>query len=147
MMKKRRFILLLCAMMLFSVYACNKNEQDSPKISQMNPMEIENVSAAIQDLSPSGATLLIKDTNATPYIYGEWFCIEEEKNGEWYEMETITDHYSFNEMGYLVNQDNEVKFVMNWSGIYGELLPGSYRILKQADHQYFSIPFSIEAVS
>ena len=38
--------------------------------------DINNVSISIYDVSNSGATIIIKDTNKTPYVYGSWYKIE-----------------------------------------------------------------------
>ena len=108
---------------------------------------IENVSISISDISLTGATIIIKDTNKTPYTYGQWYKIEKEINGKWYEVKTVIKDYGFNEIGYLPDENNEVKFVINWEWLYGELPLGSYRILKQVNDKYISIQFGIAETS
>ena len=97
--------------------------------------DVDNVSIKISDISTKGATITIKDTNKTPYTYGAWYKIEKQENGEWKEVEPIIDNYGFNSMGYLVDKNNEVKFVINWEWLYGILPLGSYRILKKVNNQ------------
>lgn len=104
---------------------------------------VKNVSAEIFDISPTGATIIIKDRNTKPYIYGEWYKLEKEKNGKWIEVEAIIDNYGFNAIGYSVDENKEVKFLINWEWLYGELPQGNYRILKQVEDNYLVIPFSI----
>ena len=41
----------------------------------------KNVSMSIFDISSTGATIIIKDTNVTPSLYGEWYKIE--KRDRW----------------------------------------------------------------
>jgi len=109
--------------------------------------EVENVSIKISDISTKGATITIKDTNKTPYTYGAWYKIEKQENSKWKEVEPIIDNFGFNLMGYTVDKNNEVKFVINWEWLYGELPLGSYRILKEINKQYISIEFGIATTS
>jgi len=109
--------------------------------------EVENVSINISDISLTSATLIIKDTNNSPYTYGEWYKIEKQIDGNWYELKTKKKDYVFNEIGYLPDKNNEVKFVIDWKELYGELALGSYRILKQVDNQYISIEFGVASTS
>ena len=105
--------------------------------------KVENVSASISNISLTGATITIKDTNTTKYTYGEWYIIQKNVEGKWYNIPTKVKEYGFNSIGYNVDKNNEVKFVINWEWLYGELPLGSYRILKESHNKYISIPFSI----
>lgn len=108
---------------------------------------VENVSISISDISLTGATITIKDTNKKPYVYGEWYRIEKEDNGEWFALETKIQNYGFNDLGYEVGKNNEVKFVIDWQELYGELPLGSYRIVKQVNNQYIYVDFGIATTS
>lgn len=109
--------------------------------------DVDNVSIRISDISLTGATITIKDTNETPYVYGEWYKIQKQVNGVWEDLETLIDNYEFNDIGYEVDNNKEVKFVIDWKWLYGELQLGSYRILKQVDNKYISIEFNIATTS
>lgn len=111
------------------------------------PSELENVSISISNISLTGSTIIIKDTNENPYTYGDWYKIEKQIDDKWYEVETIVDNYGFNEMGYLPDKNNEVKFVIDWETLYGELPLGNYRILKLANDEIISIEFGIAETS
>jgi len=117
------------------------------KESKYKISELENVSIDIYDISLTGATIVIKDTNENPYTYGDWYRLEKQVGGKWYEVNTIIDNFGFNAIGYLPNKDNEVKFVIDWEWLYGELPLGSYRILKEAGNKYISIEFDIATTS
>lgn len=130
-----------------SKFICATVNVAENKKSTYNATEIENVGISIFDISPTGATIIIKDTNKNPYTYGEWYKIEKETDGKWHDVKTIIDNYSFNDLGYLVDKNNEVKFVIEWKWLYGELPLGSYRILKQVNNQYISIEFGIATTS
>lgn len=105
--------------------------------------EVENVNVTISDISLTGATITIKDTNESKYLYEEWYVIEKEIDGKMYSIPTKVKDYGFNSKGYSVDENNEVKFVIDWEWLYGELPQGSYRIIKKSHDKYISIPFSI----
>ena len=105
--------------------------------------EVENVSMTISDISLTGATITIKDTNESKYTYEEWYVIEKEIDGKMYSIPTKVKDYGFNSIGYTVDENNEVKFVIDWEWLYGELTQGNYRIIKKSHDKYISIPFSI----
>lgn len=123
---------------------------DEVKETSYTPTEIENVSVSISDISLTGATIVIKDTNKKQNTYTDWYVIEKEANGKWYQLETKEKDYGFNDMAYLPNENNEVKFVIDWEWLYGELSQGSYRILKKVNDgsaKIISIEFGIATTS
>lgn len=144
-MKKVIFTIILFLSCLITLAGCNKKEQYNE--SDYEITTIENVSIDIYDISLTGATLIIKDMNEEPYVYGEWYMLQKEEKGKWYNVETIIEDYGFNEMGYLVDENNEVKFVINWEWLYGKLPQGCYRILKEVNHQYIAVDFCIATTS
>lgn len=132
--------LLIIVGIIFLVAKSNSEEID---VNVYAISEVENVSASISDISLTGATITINDTNATKYTYGEWYVIQKEENGKWYNLQTKVKEYGFNSIGYEVDEKNEVKFVVDWKWLYGELPQGSYRIIKESHNKYISIPFGI----
>lgn len=129
------------------VLELNENNEWERPATNKTINKIKNVSAEIFDISPTGATIIIKDTNIKPYVYGEWYKLEKEENGKWTEVESIINNYGFNAIGYTVDKNKEVKLVINWEWLYGNLSHGSYRILKQVEDSYLSIPFAIATTS
>ena len=144
-MKKSLFLFLIAALILGALSGCNSKTKKQSKQAESSYLitEVENVSATIDDISPTGATIVITDKNKEQYTYGEWYQIEKEENGKWVELETKIDNYGFNEIGYLVDDHDQVKFVIDWEWLYGTLSDGSYRIVKQVGQQYIAIPFGI----
>ena len=108
---------------------------------------IDNILTNISDISLTGATITITDNNKIPYIYGEWYKIEKEENGKWEELEPVAKNYGFNDIAYEVNENHEIKFVINWENLYGNLSQGSYRIVKEVNKEYIYIPFDIATTS
>lgn len=128
-------------------YTCAHIKFTENKKSTYTITKIDNITTNITDISLTGATIIIKDTNKTPCTYGQWYKIEKQVNGIWYEVKPIIDNYVFNDIGYVRDKNNEVKFIIDWEWLYGELTQGSYRILKQVDNKYISIEFGIATTS
>ena len=135
-MKKRIVFLFVLAILT----GCAEQPIPSTQIQQT---QVENVTIQISDISPSGATLVITDTNPEPYVYGEWFKLQKEVNGQWQDVPPVVDNYGFHEIGYLPNDKGEVTFVINWEWLYGKLPAGTYRIFKEVNRQEIFIEFQI----
>ena len=105
--------------------------------------QVENVTIQISDITPTGATVTITDTNEAPYLYGEWYKIQRLTNDGWQDLPTVIDNYGFHLMGYIPDKNGEVKFAINWEWLYGTLPPGAYRIFKEVNRQEISIEFQI----
>ena len=105
---------------------------------------IKNVSINISNVSPSGATVVIKDTNKNPYKYEEWYEIETKISNKWVKVNPVIKEYGFNLVEYNVNENNEVEFKIDWEWLYGKLEPGNYRLLKCVNNKYIGVEFSIK---
>ena len=93
--------------MLYNTYICHEYKMPQIKLkgtkfncslindeaSKYIGTNIKNVSISISDISLTGATIIIKDTNEQPYTYGEWYKIEQQINGKWYELKPIIDNF------------------------------------------------------
>ena len=146
MKKSIKIILIVIGILLIVLGIIVLVTRSDSKLKEVNvyaTSEVENVSATISDISLTGATITIKDRNSTKYTYGEWYVIQKEENGKWYNISTKVKEYGFNSIGYEVDENNEVKFVIEWEWLYGKLPQGSYRIIKESHNKYISIPFNI----
>ena len=113
------------------------------KESAYQPDSATNVTMTVSNVTPAGAVVTIQDANPEPFVYGEWFCIEREKDGVWYEVKTKISNYGFNEIGWLTDEHGELTMDTDWEWLYGSLPAGHYRILKQAGTQIISAEFSV----
>ena len=145
---------LLC---LFTVAICcqivgcsNKTENENEKQKE----EVENVSMAIKEgtLTKTGATIIITDKSNIRYVYGEEFRIDRKENDNWTE---LIGTPNFNEPAYYVNSNGILELEQDWSGIYGDLKKGEYRLVKsifpdldksitEDDKLYIFVEFVIE---
>lgn len=128
-------------------FACTHINIKERKESTYVVTYVENVNISISNISPTGATITIKDTNNKPYTYGEWYVIEKQINDKWYKVDTIIDNYGFTSIGYTPNKNNELKIIIDWEWLYGKLTLGNYRILKKAGTKHISVEFSISKTS
>ncbi len=143
-MKKIISLVIALACVALLLVACsNKSSDQVDKDSAYLPTEIENVSIRIFDVSSSGATVILKDTNEEPFLYGEWYSVEKYDGGQWTEVEPIIENYGFTMIGYIPDENDEVKFEINWEWLYGKLPEGSYRLIKSVDNKYISVSFDI----
>ena len=84
-----------------------------------------------ETLSTKGATFILKNTTDDEYSYGDPYTIEEFKNGNWKEIDTLTgEPQSWNDILYNLKSKEEKEININWSFGYGELKRGTYRIVK-----------------
>jgi hypothetical protein len=107
------------------------------------PTEVNNVGINISNVSSTGATIKIKDTNKYPHYYGYDYIIEKKVNDVWKEVTPITDDIAFSSDALLPNDHGEIEFVVDWESVYGELTSGSYRLLKNIGNKYISVEFSL----
>ena len=106
------------------------------------PTGAANVTMTLSDVTPTGAVVNIQDSSPEPFVYGEWFVIEREKDGGWYEVRTKITNYGFNEIGWLTDH-GKLTMTVDWEWLYGELPGGHYRILKQAGTELISAEFTV----
>ena len=96
-------------------------------------------------LTKSGATIIITDDNEIKYTYEEYYKLEKRIDHMWYELK-LREDVVFNEMGYLVDDNNELEMDIDWSKTYGNLTSGKYRIIKRiydGEYKYFSVEFDL----
>ena len=133
---------LIVFLFVFSLLTgCGERPTQPTQTQQTTP--VENVTIQISDISPTGATVILTDTNTEPYVYGEWYKIQRKTEGGWQDVPPVIDNYGFHEIGYLPNDKGEVTFVINWEWLYGTLPAGTYRMFKQVNFQEITIEFTI----
>lgn len=130
-------------------YISSKNYATVNLIPDNNEYGLANVIMNVKDdsVSKSGATIVITDKNKIKYVYEEYYKLEKDIDNVWYELKPNSDYYNFNNMGYVVNDDDTLEMNIDWSKTYGNLSSGKYRILKRVyddgEYHYFSAEFEI----
>ena len=130
---------LIAFLLIFAAVLCGCAGE-----STCQPGEVPNVTMTVSDVTPAGATVTIQDDNPEPFVYGEWFQIQREKDGVWYDVKTRISNYGFNEIGWLTDENGELTMTVDWEWLYGKLPAGHYRLLKQAGPQIIGAEFTVE---
>ena len=149
-MKKELLIKIILIVLIFGglIYYLNSlNNAKVTLIKDNNEYTLKNVTMNIKEntLTKSGATIIIKDNNKVKYTYEEYYKLEKRIDHIWYELKPSGD-VLFNEMGYLVDDNNELEMNIDWSKSYGNLTSGKYRIIKRiydGEYKYFSVEFDL----
>ena len=149
-MKKELLIKIILIVLIFGglIYYLNSlNNAKVTLIKDNNEYTLKNVTMNIKDntLTKSGATIIITDNNKVKYTYEEYYKLEKRIDHIWYELKPSGD-VLFNEMGYLVDDNNELEMNIDWSKSYGNLTSGKYRIIKRiydGEYKYFSVEFDL----
>ena len=90
---------------------------------------------SLKNISPTGATLVFDQYDAEApkgeLSYGEDYVIEVLKDGKWEEAPiTVEGDYAFIGIGYNLPCEKISEKEIDWHWLYGELVPGEYRIGK-----------------
>ena len=131
------------------IYYLNSLNNASVTLNKDNEeYTLEGVTMKLKDntLTKSGATIIITDNNEIKYTYEEYYKLEKRIDHIWYELKSKGDAV-FNEMGYLVDDNNELEMNIDWSKTYGNLTSGKYRIVKRiydGEYKYFSVEFDLQ---
>ena len=149
-MKKELLIKIILIVLIFGglIYYLNSlNNAKVTLIKDNNEYTLKNVTMNIKEntLTKSGATIIITDNNKVKYTYEEYYKLEKRIDHIWYELKPSGD-VLFNEIGYLVDDNNELEMNIDWSKTYGNLTSGKYRIIKRiydGEYKYFSAEFDL----
>ena len=149
-MKKELLIKIILIVLIFGGLIYYLNSLNNAKvilIKDNNEYTLKNIIMKIKDntLTKSGATIIITDNNKVKYTYEEYYKLEKRIDHIWYELEPRGDAV-FDEMGYLVDDNNELEMNIDWSKTYGNLTSGKYRIVKRiydGEYKYFSVEFDL----
>ena len=149
-MKKELLIKIILIVLIFGglIYYLNSlNNAKVTLIKDNNEYTLKNVTMNIKEntLTKSGAAIIITDNNKVKYTYEEYYKLEKRIDHIWYELKPSGD-VLFNEMGYLVDDNNELEMNIDWSKTYGNLTSGKYRIIKRiydGEYKYFSVEFDL----
>lgn len=141
-MKKKLFISIFTIITCFLLVGCEITQKDSKEVEKTTVTikdkaelnEIENVSMTIKNgtLTRTSATIIITDLNDISNTYGSEYRIDKKENGIWKETDIIFDgNYGWNDIGYTVDDHNQLEMDINWKILYGALENGEYRIVKK----------------
>lgn len=79
-----------------------------------------------------GMTIIYDNQTTKELTYGEAFVIEQKNNNQWYQIPYLDEEgVAFIEIAYLLPPKTQKEWRVSWRNIYGNLEPGSYRLIKE----------------
>lgn len=89
-----------------------------------------------KDVTPSGLTLVCTQSGGefteefSGLITGEAYYLVKIKNKSGRLVSTVIKDYGFDAIAYIIPLNADTEFNVNWEWLYGELEPGTYRLVK-----------------
>ncbi len=136
--------IFVCIILCLCLTGCGNNTAEDQDVITYEISEIANITMTIDNVTPTGATILITDNTGEENVYGEWYRIEKFENETWQEVEVVAENPVFTAIGYLLDENNQLELQVNWDWLYGSLNSGRYRLIKEINHKYIAVEFTIE---
>ena len=149
-MKKILFILFCCVLVL-SITGCGSSKNDF-EVGDKSDVQISDngVSLSIKDgtLKNTGGTLVLKNSIDSTLFYDDVYEMEIRQDNEWHK---INIEANFNGPLWELKENSQEDIELNWEHIYGKLVPGEYRIVKEVYFEneedqkfYIAVEFEIK---
>ena len=91
-------------------------------------------------IKPESVSITITDNNENQYGWGVEFRVQEKGDGEWKNLNYISDELSWIDIAYELNEDKQLTQKLDIEKYYGKLPNGIYRIVKPVyDNGYIDI--------
>lgn len=91
-------------------------------------------------IKPESVSITITDNNENQYGWGVEFRVQEKVNGEWKNLNYISDNLSWIDIAYQLDEDKQLTQKLDIEKYYGKLSNGIYRIVKPVyDNGYIDI--------
>ena len=88
----------------------------------------EGITMTLDAWEGNNAVVIIANENGEDWSFGEFFEIQAQIDGSWYEIPTVPGNWGFNCLGYFLPKGESQSMTLPMS-MYGELPPGIYRIV------------------
>ena len=133
--------------------AVNSNmEQNNSSIEIDNNQDIDiivkdkskvTVDIKSGSLTTSSATLVVTDLNKPSYAWGTKYKLQVKQENMWQDMQVLNET-AWEEISYVLNENNQFEQNIDWSSLYGEVGSGDYRIVKFAEYHGEAVEFYVE---
>ncbi len=129
----------------FTVENISSNPVDTTNQGQSNIKSNRNPNNVIikvdnTTIKPESISITITDNNENQYGWGVEFRVQEKVNGEWKDLNYISDNLSWIDIAYQLNEDKQLTQKLDIEKYYGKLSNGIYRIVKPVyDNGYIDI--------
>lgn len=114
------------------------HEQNDTK-SNRNPNNVI-IKVETTTIKPESVSITITDNNEHQYGWGVEYRVQKKINGEWKNLNYVSDDLSWIDIAYQLNDDKEFTQKLDIEKYYGKLSNGIYRIVKPVyDDGYIDI--------
>lgn len=109
----------------------NTSTQETLAKSDMPGDVLEGVTLSIsqKDISNTGVKAEFFNSTEKNVEVGRWFMLKEYVNGEWKDVEYITEDVSFTDEAYIIKSSETREMDYDWTYIYGDLPSGKYVLI------------------
>ena len=87
-----------------------------------------------KDVTPSGLTLICSQSGGAPsgeLMTGEDYYLIVWREGHWRMVVPVIENYAWNSLAHWISKNTDTEFEIDWKWLYGELEPGTYRLVKE----------------
>lgn len=129
-MKKYSYVLFCVALLMLVLTACKGSKKETD-YETVNNFEGVTMTVKEETVSSTGLTVIFENNSDKQGVYGDFFMLEKESNGQWYEVPVrIAGNYGFDDIGYDLFPSDIQEWPVDWEWLYGTLDSGTYRIVK-----------------
>ena len=134
---KKWLLAILALMLVVVLVACDKQPEGDSLAELSNAGDDEGfpdwgLTLSVKDVTPSGLTLVCTQSGGEPS--GDLQTGTDYKlivlKEVWEEVPTIIENYGWDSLAYMISANDVTEFEYNWGWLYGELTPGTYRMVK-----------------
>lgn len=112
-----------------------QNDTKSNRTPDNVILEVESTT-----IKPESVTITITDNNENQYGWGVEFRVQEKVNGEWKNLNYVSEDLSWIDIAYELGEDKQLTQKLDIEKYYGKLSNGIYRIIKPVyDNGYVDI--------
>lgn len=131
---RRISAVVLALGIVLTLVGCDK-QLSQPQTDGAQPKYDWGLSLSVKNVTPTGATLVISQSNGTPsgeLRYGLAYKIQYLNGETWEDLPYATEaDVAWTEEAYIVEMDSDCEVELSWDWLYGNLTSGQYRIVKQ----------------
>jgi hypothetical protein len=111
--------------------------------------QTEAISLTIDNVDAASISLSFVNSGSDDFSFGDYYALEYQKDDNWYVLPYAAEEdIGFNDIAYELAAGQTVAWHTDFSGFYGELAPGHYRIIKDVmgdtDGEIFSFAAEFE---
>lgn len=105
---------------------------DKWHIFAYNENNLDGVSMKVTDATSTNARVSFHNQLRKEFIFGTWFLIENynPETGTWIPIPEYCEYVAFEDIAYILKAAAETEHVVEFEWRYGELEPGTYRLVK-----------------